>query len=98
MKINFKGKRRQYQLAQDERQFILYEVTKPKTGKKKGAEIYTGISYSCSLEHILNKVLHLEILDRDSHSFAELFAAIREAKEFIGTLVLENSESQSKEA
>jgi hypothetical protein len=44
MKIRFNGKRRNYELVGDDKQFILNEITIPKTGKRKGEEVVRVLS------------------------------------------------------
>ena len=98
MEINFKGRKRQYQLSQDERQFILYEVTQGQSGKHKGENLFSPLGFYTKLEILLERVLHLEILDADVKSFKELFKAISEAKAFIGALVLDQIKTAQNEA
>jgi hypothetical protein len=90
MKINFKGKRN-YQLTSDGKQYTLSEKVKVKTGKKAGTYSYSPIGFYSKLEHVFERVMHLEISDSDAHSFAELFAAIRDTREMISTVLSENS-------
>lgn len=92
MEITFKGKKKTYRLTHDGSQFTLSEKVKATTGKMKGQYVYSNSRYYSQIEHVLEKVLHLEISDSDAHSFAELFAAITEAKTMISTLVSENTE------
>ena len=87
MNIEFKGKKTNYQLTHDRIQYILSEETTVKTGKRKGQVIFKPIGFYPKIEQILNKVFDLEISDPDSHSFAELFAAVTDAREFIGMVV-----------
>jgi hypothetical protein len=87
MEINFKGRKRKYQLSQDERQYILYEVNTALSGKHEGEQLFNPLGYYSKIENMLEKVLNLEILDADAKSFKELFKAISEAKTFIGALV-----------
>ncbi len=89
MKIKFKGKKRQYELTSDERQFILSEIIKAKTGKNKGEYVIKTIGYFSSLESILNKINYLEIVDSNATSFEELLKAVRDTKKYIGSLLSE---------
>jgi hypothetical protein len=90
MKLRFKGKKRQYELTGDDNQFVLSELTKARTGKKKGEISASPIGYYSQLEHVLNKIVHLEIVDSGSKTFEELLRAITDTKEYISTLLSEN--------
>jgi hypothetical protein len=92
MKIKFKGKKRYYQLVGDDKQFILNEITIPKTGKRKGEEVFSPLGYYSNLENVLNKIVHLEIIDSEANSFPALLWAITDTKEYISTLVSESYE------
>ena len=92
MKIKFKGKKRQYELTGDDKQFILAETVKAKIGQRKGQTIVSPIGYFANLDHVLNKIVHLELIDSDSETFADLLQAITDTRNYIRALVSENPE------
>jgi hypothetical protein len=92
MKIRFNGKRRNYELVGNDKLFILNEIAIPKTGKRKGEEVFSPLGYYSKLENVLNKIVHLEIIDSEANSFPALLRAITDTKEYISTLVSESYE------
>ena len=93
MKIRFEGKRRNYELVGDDKQFILNVITKVvKTGKRQVEEVFSPLGYYSNLENVLNKIVHLEIIDSGANSFPALLQAITDTKEYISTLVSESYE------
>jgi hypothetical protein len=86
MEILFKGKKKTYRFTNDGTQYALYEVTKTKKG-----DSFSPIGYYSKMESALEKVMMLEISESDATTFQGLLAAIREARQFINTLVSENT-------
>lgn len=93
MDINFKGKKKNYNLSSDDKQFTLSEVVKAKTGKNKGEFQYRPIAHYGTLEQVFKRLLQLEINEKDIKTFEGLFQAIIDTKQWISTLVSEKSES-----
>lgn len=89
MKIKFDGKKRHYELTGNDRQFVLSELVIAQTGKLKGEYVAYPIGYYNKLENVINKIVHLEIVDSKSSTFAELLKAIRETKDYISAIVSE---------
>lgn len=73
MDISFNGNN-QYRLTHDGEQYVLY--------KKRRKKVNVVGSYR-KLESVLDAALFCEIADSDAHSFANVYAAIEDAKEFI---------------
>lgn len=96
MEIVFKGNNKTYRLSCTDRQYLLAERIKIKTGKNKGNYAYSPVGFYSQIESVLERVLHMEIADSDAHSFAELFAIIRDTKEYLAKLVLEETEPARK--
>ena len=98
MEITFNGNKKTYVLSCTDRQYLLAERIKIKTGKNKGNYAYSPIGLYSQIEAVLERVLHMEIADSDAHSFAELFAIIRDTKDYLATLVSEKTESAKEGA
>ena len=90
MEINFKGKKRSYNLSTSDKQYTLSEIVVAKDGKNKGDKIFSPIGYFSQIENAINRVVHLEIHDSDVDNFNALLTAITDIKKWIGVLVSEN--------
>lgn len=93
MEITFNGNNKTYVLTCSDRQYVLSERIIVKTGENKGKYAYSPIGFYSRIETVLERVLHMEIADSDAHSFAELFAIIRDTKDYLATLISEKTES-----
>jgi citrate lyase synthetase len=86
MEINFKGKKKKYRFTTDGMQYSLYEVTKNKKG-----DVFSAIGHYSKIENALERLLMLEIAESGATTFKELLDAVREAREFINTIVSEKT-------
>jgi hypothetical protein len=86
MEINFKGKKKKYRFTTDGSQYSLYEVTKGKKGDNLSA-----IGHYAKIENAMERLLLLEIAESDADTFKGLLDAIKETREWINTLVSENT-------
>ena len=93
MEITFKGNNKTYRLSCTDRQYVLSERIVIQTGENKGKYAYSPVGVYSRIETVFDRVLHIEIADSDAHAFAELFAIIRDTKDYLITLVSEKTES-----
>ena len=90
MDISFNGNNIEYNLSYIEDKYIL----KKRPNGKKSFELVGTYS---KLEYVLDQAFFLELSDSSSHSFADVYAAIEEAKEFIGEVASKINETALKQ-
>jgi len=76
MDIHFNSENNEYHLKREDGEYVL------RKGKVNG-ERFKVVGRYKRLESVLDQALWLEMEDSTAHSFADVYAAIEEAKEFI---------------
>lgn len=89
MDISFDGKNNYYRLWHNGVNYVLYM-------KRKWEKAFNVVGVHSKLESVLEQALRWEISESDSHSFADVYAAIEDAKQFVKRVVSEINETQFK--